>query len=116
VAAARDADLLLHEALAPHIVSTIEQMTRAEGRPRIAKIMADIPDYHTSPVAAAKAANEANVGRLVLYHLVPGPPPGVAEQVFLRGVSAVRKDVTLAVDGSIYTLPAGSREIREREL
>lgn len=116
VAAARDADLLLHEALAPHVVKTIEEVTRTADQPRLAKVMLDIPDYHASPVDAAHVANEANVRRLVLYHLVPGPSSGIAQDAFLRDVSRVRGDVTLAHDGAVYALPVGTDAIHERSL
>ena len=65
---------------------------------------------------AAEAANAAGVERLVLYHLVPGPPEGIPERIFLRGVDEVREGVTLARDGSLYTLPAGGNAIDERRL
>ena len=116
VEAARGADLLLHEALAPHIVATLERESRAAGEDRIATVMADIPDYHTTPIQAARAANAAEVGRLVLYHLVPGPPGRLAEEVFLRGVRDVRADTTLAVDGSMFTLPVGTDDVSERRV
>lgn len=117
VAAAEGADLMLHEALATHVVQTLEAVTREAGQPRLAKVMLDIPDYHTSPVDAARAANAAHVRRLVLYHLVPGPPGvGIAKDIFLRGVDDVREGVTLSSDGSVYSLPVGTTEIRERSL
>lgn len=112
-AAAENADLLLHEALAPHMVGAVERVASADGQDRLARVMGDIVDYHSSPVAAARVANEAGVGRLVLYHLVPGPPAGLPERIFLRNVSDVRDGVTLAADGSMYTLPTGSKEIIE---
>ncbi len=116
--AARNVDLLLHEALAPHVVATLKRETEASGQPRLTKIMIDIPDYHTSPVEAAELANEANVRKLVLYHLAPAPPSftGLAETVFLRGVPEVRPGVTLARDGSYYALPVGVETIDERTL
>jgi len=90
VEAYEDADLLLHEALAAHVVSTLERAAGEAGQDRLRQIMGDIPDYHTTPVQAAELANQANVRKLVLYHLVPGPPsfPPLAARVFLRGVSA----------------------------
>ncbi len=82
------------------------------GRPRIAKIMADIPSYHTSPVEAAEAANEAGVKLLVLYHLTPPPPARVLERVFARGVSDVRPSGwLLGDDGLLVELPANSSAV-----
>ncbi len=113
IAAARGADVLLHEALADHLIARIGAAAGAAGRARVAKIMADIPDYHTSPVAAAEVANEAEVELLVLYHLVPPPPARLMESVFLRGVAEVRPaGVALADDGLLIELPRDSDEIR----
>src|SRR4029078_4967632 len=89
----------------------------AADRPRIAKIMHDIPSYHTSPVEAAEAANEGGVALLVLYHLNPPPPSAIAERVFLRGVADVRpKGVVLGDDGTVVELPTGSDAIKVRRL
>jgi ribonuclease Z len=111
VAAARGADVLVHEAQANHLVAIIGETAAAHGAPRIAKIMADIPSYHTSPVEAARVANEAGVGLLVLTHLTPPPPNRVAEWIFLRGVADVRAEgVVLARDGTLVELPAGGSD------
>lgn len=107
-----DADLLVHEALAKHIVKQMEFRAGSMGNSRIEKILFDIRDYHTSPVEAAEVANAANVKELVLYHLVPTPPNKIAEKVFMRGVSDVRSSgVTLGYDGLTYSLPIDSEEI-----
>jgi len=117
IAAAKGADVLLHEAQANHLVAMIGEAGAAHGRPRIAKIMHDIPSYHTSPVEAAESANEAGVKLLVLYHLTPPPRFGLMERAFVRGVADVRKgDWTLAEDGLLIELPAGSAEVRTSQL
>lgn len=109
VTAAQGADVLVHEAQANHIVAIIGEAAAAGGRPRIAKIMGDIPSYHTSPVEAAEIANEAGVKLLVFYHLTPPPPFSLMETIFTRGVSDVRSDGwVLADDGLLVELPAGS--------
>ena len=110
--AARGADLLVHEALASHMIAVIGETAASVGRSRIAKITGDIPDYHTTPVEAAQLANEAGVGLLLFYHLVPPPPNRVAESVFLRGVEEVRpEDSVLGDDGTLVELPVDSDEI-----
>ncbi len=109
VAAARGADVLVHEAQANHLVKMLQTEAEATNRPRIAKILHDIPTYHTSPVEAAEVANEAGVRLLVLYHLTPPPPAWLVERAFVRGVAAVRpRDWVLADDGLLITLPFGS--------
>lgn len=117
VAAARGADVLFHEAQANHMVAQIGEAAAQAGRPRVAKIMGDIPSYHTSPVEAAEVANEAGVQLLVLYHLTPPPPLKIAEWVFTRGVSDVRPDGwLLADDGLLVELPRDSSAVTTRWL
>src|SRR5882724_1508267 len=50
IAAAHGADVLVHEAQANHLVAMIGEAAATIGRERIAKIMHDIPSYHTTPV------------------------------------------------------------------
>lgn len=112
VAAAKGADVLVHEAQANHIVAMMRAEAEKTGRTRIAKILGDIPSYHTSPVQAAEAANEAGVKLLVLYHLTPPPPLALVERAFVRGIDAVRpRDWVLADDGLLVTLPVGSAAV-----
>lgn len=109
---ARGADVLVHEAQANHMVGLIRDLASDRGQDRIVTIMDDIPSYHTTPVQAAEAANEAGVALLVLYHLTPAPPNALAERVFMRGVSEVRPDgVLVADDGTLVELPVGGSEI-----
>ena len=117
VAASRDADVLAHEELTPAMIAKIGQIMAANGRPRAAKIMADIPGYHTDPVIAAKEANDANVRLLVFYHLLPPPQTGWMEQMLMRGVAAVRPSGWMvADDGTLIELPPDSKEISVRTL
>jgi ribonuclease Z len=117
IEAAKGADVLFHEAQANHLVEQIGKAAAEAGRPRIAKIMGDIPSYHTSPVQAAEAANEAGVKLLVMYHLTPPPPVRVVEWVFTRGVSDVRPDGwLLADDGLLVELPVNADIITTRQL
>jgi len=115
--AARGADVLFHEAQADHIVARIGAAASAADRPRVAKIMGDIPDYHTTPVEAAEIANEAGVRLLVLYHLTPPPPVRLAERIYVRGVDAVREGAwRLGQDGLLVELPPDSDAIEVRSL
>ena len=116
-AAARGADVLVHEAQANHMVATIRDVARAAGRERVAHVMEDIPDYHTTPVEAAALANEAQVGLLVLTHLTPPPANGLLVNLFTRGVREARDgDWLLGDDGLLIELPADSKAIETRRL
>lgn len=110
--AARNTDVLVHEALAPELVGIMHDEMLAAGRTRPAKIMHDIPGYHTSPVDAAKIANLAHAKLLVYTHLLPILPNFIAVRAFLKGVSDVRPDgVKVGHDGLIVRLPGHSSDI-----
>jgi ribonuclease Z len=111
-AQARNVDLLVHEALSPELVARMNAAATAAGRTNLAKIMADIPDYHTSPVEAAEIAAAAGAGHLLYYHVVPPLPLPGLDVVFLRGVSdAYDGGVTLGRDGSFVSLSAADDSI-----
>jgi ribonuclease Z len=117
VRAARDADLLLHEALAPALVRTLRDALSREGAGNTARIMDDILDYHASPVDAARAAAAADVGALVLYHLVPPLPGAFLERAFLGDAPGYFDGpLRVGTDGLRVTLPAGSSAIEFDEL
>lgn len=107
IAAAKGADLLAHEVQNQHMVGQLREAARDLGFPRREKIFIDIPSYHTSPVEAAEAANEAGVATLLMYHLTPPPPNAIAQLAFMRGVADVRSEgVIVARDGMVIELPA----------
>ncbi len=106
IAAAKGADLLVHEAQNQELVARLRATAGELGLQRMHKVFGDIPDYHTSPVEAAQSANEAGVPLLLMYHLTPPPANRFLERIFLRGVSDVRKDgVALARDGMLIEIP-----------
>ncbi|HEY4125612.1 MAG TPA: MBL fold metallo-hydrolase [Rhizomicrobium sp.] len=115
--AAKGVDVLVHEALSPEMVGALGAALAAHGQWRSAKIMHDIPAYHTSPVDAARIANEAGARLLVYTHLLPVLPDELAERLFLRGVSDVRSDgVIVGKDGLLIRLGAGSKKIEQSML
>lgn len=110
------ADVMIHEALAAHMVDLLGEGLAARGDRR-SKVMYDIQDYHATPVQAAEVANEAGTKLLVYTHIVPRLPNALAERVFLRGVSDVRKrGVMIGYDGLYLRLPAGSEKIETIDL
>ena len=74
-------------------------------------VTVDILDYHTPILDVVKAANEANVGHLVFYHLLPAPRINLMEDIMYRGVDEIRDNWTSAHDGTMVTLPIGTEKI-----
>src|SRR5262249_36380523 len=112
VAQAHGADVLVHEAQANDVVHVMEAAAREANQPRIAKILADIPSYHTSPADAAREAVSAGVGLLVLTHFTPPPDNPLLARIFRRDVDEVPPHgLVLGEDGTLVVLPTGSRAI-----
>jgi ribonuclease Z len=108
VKAAKGADLLVHETLAPKLVSTIEATSARHGRNGLALVMSHIPDYHASPADAFRAANEANVSALALTHLIPGLPSRYFDKLFTDGAEeAFDGPYWLMNDGDVVSMPVG---------
>ena len=107
----READVLIHEAQANHMINIIRDFNLQRGADLNAKLMEDIITYHTTPVEAAEIANLANVKHLIFYHLTPAPRNYITEIIFLRGVDEIREEWTLSNDGTMVVLPVGSDEI-----
>ncbi len=111
-AAAKGADLLVHEALQPNMVKAMTSALEDAGNPNTAQITRDILDYHASPEDAAKSAQAAGVKRLVLSHLVPPIPSDFFYPAFLGDAGDLFDgEVTVGEDGMIFVLPAGSDAI-----
>lgn len=103
---AKDADLLVHEALQPDLIRRAAAVTHRLGRDRQSKMATDVLSYHTSPVEAAELARDAGVAHLVFTHVVPGPTNFLARRLFLAGVAdAFHGQVTLGQDGMRFALP-----------
>jgi len=104
--------VLVHEALAPELVAIMHDELMAAGRPRPAKIMHDIPGYHTTPIEAARIANLAHAKLLLYTHLLPVVPNWITMRAFIKGVADVRPEgVKVGHDGLIVHLQGGSQAI-----
>jgi ribonuclease Z len=111
-AAARGADVLVHEALSPTLVDLQRKAALREGRPQLAQIFHDIISYHTSPAQAAAIAERAHVRMLLLTHLVPAVPLEALEGPFLGDAPKIfHGRLRLGHDGDFITLPAGSKAL-----
>ncbi len=117
VAAARGADLLVHEALQPRLVALITQALVVKGVANTAQITRDIVNYHSSPEQAADAARAAGVKALLLNHLVPAMPFAYAYPAFLGDAADhFGGPITVGEDGMMLSLPVASTAITSRKL
>jgi ribonuclease Z len=108
VTQARGADVLVHEAQANSVVHIMEQVARDAGESRLAKILGDIPSYHSSPADAAREAVTAGVRLLVLTHLTPPPDNLLLARIFRRDIDTTPPlGVVLGEDGTLVVLPTG---------
>ena len=112
VAASEGVELMLHEALNKKMVQTIGRKLGETGQTNNAMIFDDILDYHTDPVEAARAAQEAGVNHLVYYHIVPQLPVRMLETLFVgESRSVFDGKITVGRDGMLISLPAGDDKI-----
>jgi ribonuclease Z len=110
-------DVLVHEALAAHLVEIMTRGAKSAGRDRLAQITEDILDYHATPVDAAEIARDAGVKLLVYNHIVPPLLIGPMEDLFLEGVDDVYEGpVRVGRDGTFIRLEAGTQTIEVEEL
>ncbi len=107
----QNADVLFHDALSINIIEGMQTFMEKIGRDGVWQILEDIKEYHATTLEAAKAANEANVTHLVLYHLIPAPSNLILKNIFIRGMNDVRKEWTLSEDGTMVILPLNSKDI-----
>ncbi|MCK5910969.1 MAG: MBL fold metallo-hydrolase, partial [Caulobacter sp.] len=113
VKAAKGADLLLHEGLAPNLVAVQTEVAKKLGRDNYAHIFHDILDYHTAPEVAAREAKAAGVGALLFYHIIPPLPVRALDGPFLgRSRQIFGGPVKVGRDGDFASLPVGSTEIK----
>jgi ribonuclease Z len=117
VNAAKDVDLLIHEALQPAMVNLLVQDMQTKQLGHLAHIMQDIPGYHTTPEEAAQQASAAHAKQLVFSHIVPPLPLRYAYPAFVGDAAKYFSGpITVGEDGLLLSLPAGSTEITQRAL
>ncbi len=114
---AQGADILFHEGLQPALVSRMEEILAHANRTSAAKIMHDIPSYHTAPEDAARIAQQAGVRQLVFYHMIPGLPLAYMNAAFLGNAPKIfHGPITVSKDGTMISLTPGNTAVTVREL
>lgn len=117
VKVARGADVLFHEGLQASMVALLHDAADRNGRAGLAKIMADIPSYHTTPEDAARIAEQAGVGQLMFYHAIPPLRVPYLNAAFLGGAAQLFKGpITVGKDGMLLSLLPGVKAVTMREL
>lgn len=112
-AAAKGADLLVHEGLAPNLVALQRKAALANHRGNLAAIFNDILTYHTTPEQAAGIAQRAGVKSLLFTHIIPPLPMRALEAPFLgKSREIFQGEMRVGHDGDLVSLPAGTTEIR----
>jgi ribonuclease Z len=86
VDAAKNADVLIHEAMNMRMMRNAAQALGEIDMPDVANQAAAIMGYHTDTLELAKIASDANVSKLVLTHLIPAPPNVIAARMFKSGM------------------------------
>jgi ribonuclease Z len=74
---AAEADVLVHEAIAPGLSRMAADRLAERNLPRLAKMAGEAIEYHTSAADAVCIARQAGVKTLVLTHLAPPVPPAL---------------------------------------
>lgn len=110
--AAKGVDLLIHEALSVELVQKLQEAAIKANKPKLGQIFLDIQNYHTTPVEVAELAQEAQVGAVVLSHIVPPLPLPPMKEIFLGNAPKVFKGpFRIGEDGDFISLPPGSKEV-----
>ena len=112
-AAAQGADVLVHEGLAPNLVTMQREAALRHGRSNLAAIFHDILSYHTTPEQAAGIAERAHVRMLLFTHIIPPLPMKALEGPWLgKSRQIFHGKLRVGHDGDFISLPAGGTEIR----
>jgi len=102
---AKNADILISDALADKLIGIAQRIAEENNRTRIAMILKDIPDYHMSPIKAAELARDSGSKKLVFFHITPPINNFILKRMFLDGVKDVYDgDIVLGEDGMRFDL------------
>ena len=102
------ADVVLHDAMELRLVQTAENVLRNAGVTRTATVLHDIQDYHATTEDLQRLVDEAEIGLLALYHLVPAPRNAMAVGAFNRSIP---EGALITEDAMVISLPSGSEDI-----
>ena len=114
---AHGVDVLFHEGLQTTMVSAMGDILTRANRTTAAKIMHDIPSYHTTPEDAARIAQQAGVRQLIFYHTIPALPIAYLNPAFLGDAPKIfNGPITVGKDGTRVRLTMVNTSVTRREL
>lgn len=103
--AMEDADLVVHEAYASHMVRRAVPIMRELGQDHDADVAERTVEYHADTIKLAEQAERAGVKHLVLTHLTPYPDNLIARRWFVSGMNdRFDGEITVAEDGLVIVL------------
>lgn len=103
--AARDCDLLVHEAVNLRLMRNAIAALRDLGDEADARRAEGVLGYHADTLGVAKVAADAGAGRLVLSHLIPAASNPFFERLFVSGMSEhYDGPIVVAADGQHFAL------------
>jgi ribonuclease Z len=102
------ADVVLHDAMALQLVQGAENLARSTGNTRLATVLHDIQDYHATTRDLQRLVDEADIGQLALYHLVPAPRNAMAVAAFNRGIP---DGAIITEDGMVISLSSDTEDM-----
>ena len=82
-----NADLVIHEAMAMHLMEQGIDVAKKQGWEDKVVLMDHVMEYHSSTLNIAKNAQEMNVKKVALTHLIPEPNNFIARILFEYGMS-----------------------------
>jgi len=105
IEAMRDADLVVHESYASHMVRRAIPQMKELGLHFEAEVATRTIPYHADNIALAKQAQEAGVRHLVLTHLIPYPENFIIRRLYTEGMADFYQGrLTVGEDGAIFVI------------
>eukprot|EP00999_Lentomonas_sp_LEN2_P002763 NODE_632_length_1313_cov_106.258853_g593_i0.p1 GENE.NODE_632_length_1313_cov_106.258853_g593_i0~~NODE_632_length_1313_cov_106.258853_g593_i0.p1 ORF type:complete len:377 (+),score=40.14 NODE_632_length_1313_cov_106.258853_g593_i0:171-1301(+) len=112
IACAKNADIIVHEALEQSVVKAIHNHSQSVDQ-RVGHLLLDVLDYHASPAEAVESAEEANANLLIFSHIFPPLQNFLIERIFYTFLPSTSTNlrILLGHDGLAAVLPAHSDAI-----
>jgi ribonuclease Z len=112
MAQSRGVDILVHDAMNPEMLNVMTRASEVNGEVVAGAVATDIQTYHAFAEETARIARDADVGHLVLNHILPPIPASVLHPVLLGDSRKIFDGpITVSYDGMLFSMPSNSDEI-----